>query len=570
MTEKLHTSRVSSEGVRGADIAVEVADPAAKEGRLEDDPDHVRPKVYQTGWRLHMLTAGICMSLLLSTLETTIVSTSLVSIVNDLHGFGQSGWVVTSYMLTYTGFLIIYAKLSDILGCKLLILISVALFTIFSIACGASISMLPLIIFRAFQGMGASGIYSLSTVMTPLMVPPAKYATYIGIMSSVFAISSVLGPLLGGVISDNTTWRWVFYLNGPGGVIAFSLLFFSIPFSFPYEGDSPQFFKTLVAQQSWRRIDIFGVISLLAASILLVFALQQAGTANAWNSGPIISAFVISGVLWVVWFAWQRRLSLAGGICEPVFPWRLACNRFVLGLLLNGFLTGLPFMAAIINIPQRMQTANGTTAIESGIRLLPLLLCSPLATTVAGLLISKLRTPPLYMFIAGCSFQILGVGLFSSLDPTERDIPARQYGYQVIMGFGFGFNLSTILMMTPMLVKPRDMAVAMGSVTQIRVLGGTIGLAICSTLLNNQITAETSRFLTPSQVGALLQSFQSIEHLPPGVQNEVRNVYGAAYGEQMRVMLYFSVVAMVSLVLLAERRPRRPELTESGEIKVWE
>lgn len=227
-------------------------------------------------------------------------------------------------------------------------------------------------------------------------------------------------------------------------------------------------------------------------------------------------------------------------------------------------------MAAIINIPQRMQTANGTTAIEAGIRLLPLLLCSPLATTVAGLLISKLRTPPLFMLIAGCSLQILGVGLFSSLDPTQREIPAKQYGYQVIMGFGFGFNLSTILMMTPMLVKPKDMAVAMGSVTQIRVLGGTIGLAICSTLLNNHITAETSKFLTPSQVGGLLQSFQSINLLPPVFQNEVRNVYGAAYGEQMRVMLYFSIVALASLGLLAERRPRRPELTENGEIKVWE
>ena len=110
----------------------------------------------------------------------------------------------------------------------------------------------------------------------------------------------------------------------------------------------------------------------------------------------------------------------------------------------------------------------------------------------------------------------------------------------------------------------------MGSVTQVRVLGGTIGLAICSTLLNNQIKAETAKFLTPSQVAALLQSFQSINQLPPDIQNEVRNVYGAAYGQQMRVMLYFSIVALLSLVLLAERRPRRPELTEDGELKVWE
>ena len=114
-------------------------------------------------------------------------------------------------------------------------------------------------------------------------------------------------------------------------------------------------------------------------------------------------------------------------------------------------------MAAIINIPQRLQTSNGTTAVEAGIRLLPLLLCSPIATTMAGLMISKLRAPPLFMLVAGCTLQILGVGLFSSLDPNQREIPAKQYGFQVIMGFGFGFNLSTIIMMTPMLVKPKDM-----------------------------------------------------------------------------------------------------------------
>ncbi|RBQ79305.1 hypothetical protein FVER14953_21271 [Fusarium verticillioides] len=172
-----------------------------------------KQKVYHTGWRLHALTSALCLSLLLSTLETTIVSTALVSIVDALQGFNMAGWIVTSYLVTYTGFLIIYSKLSDIFGCKLMLLVAITIFTVFSMACGASNSMVPLIVFRAFQGMGGSGIYSLSTIMVPLMVPPEKYATYISIMSSTFILSSVLGPILGGAITDHTTWRWVFYFK---------------------------------------------------------------------------------------------------------------------------------------------------------------------------------------------------------------------------------------------------------------------------------------------------------------------------------------------------------------------
>ncbi|KAK0636738.1 major facilitator superfamily transporter [Bombardia bombarda] len=527
--------------------------------------DNLRPRLYPTGWRLHALTSGLCLSLLLSTLETTIVSTSLVSIVNDLHGFSQSGWVVTSYLLTYTGFLIIYAKLSDILGAKLMIMSAITLFTVFSIACGFANSILSLIIFRAFQGMGASGIYSLVSVITPMMVPPTKYATYIAVISSVFAISSVMGPLLGGAITDNSTWRWVFWLNGPAAAVVLPLFFFTIPFSFPYE-KTPRFFSSLVSQRAWKRIDFLGAFLSLSASILLVFALEQAGVVYPWKSGPIISTFVISGVLFVTFLLWQRWLTLSDSAREPMFPWRLASDRFMLGLLLTGCLTGFPFMAAIIGIPQRLQTVNGTTAVEAGIRLLPLILCSPIATTLAGFLMSKLRIPPLYLVITGGALQTIGIGLFSSLDSRNLQIPAAQYGYQVIMGFGFGFILSTIVLMVPLVVKQKDMAVAMGSVTQIRVLGGTIGLAICSALLNNHITTEVSKILTPVEVQALLRSFHSIKLLAPETQLEVRRVYAAGYNEQMRVMLYFSIVSLLAILLLVERNPRHMRTKENGEL----
>ncbi|CVL02468.1 related to multidrug transporter [Fusarium mangiferae] len=528
---------------RNVEVAVGASDNATKQ------------KVYHTGWRLHALTSALCLSLLLSTLETTIVSTALVSIVDALHGFNMAGWIVTSYLVTYTGFLIIYSKLSDIFGCKLMLLLAITIFTVFSMACGASDSMVPLIVFRAFQGMGGSGIYSLSTIMVPLMVPPEKYATYISIMSSTFILSSVLGPILGGAITDHTTWRWVFYFNGPGGALAAVLLAFSVPFNFPY-GESDRFFHSLASKQMWKRVDFVGMTVSLAASILIIFALEQGGVAYPWGSGAIVSTFVLSGVLWIAFIAWERLLSKRDGVREPMFPWSLVHNRFVMGLLLNGFFTGFPFMAALINIPQRFQTVNMTSAINAGIRTLPLLLLSPLATAINGILVSKLRVPPLYTLFLGGSLQTIGVGLYSSLK-SSTSIASAQYGYEAIMGLGFGFNLSTILMMVPLVVTEKDLAVTMGSVTQIRVLGGTIGLAVCSALLINHIKREAVKFLTAEQVAQILLSSENIGMLSIETQSRTRVLYADAYSEQMRVMLYFSIASILSLVLLVERQPRK-------------
>ncbi|CZR35868.1 uncharacterized protein FPRO_00009 [Fusarium proliferatum ET1] len=534
---------VLSDNNRNVEVAAGSSDNATKQ------------KVYHTGWRLHALTSALCLSLLLSTLETTIVSTALVSIVDALEGFNMAGWIVTSYLVTYTGFLIIYSKLSDIFGCKLMLLLAITIFTVFSMACGASDSMVPLIVFRAFQGMGGSGIYSLSTIMVPLMVPPDKYATYISIMSSTFILSSVLGPILGGAITDHTTWRWVFYFNGPGGALAAVLLAFSVPFNFPY-GESDQFFHSLASKQMWKRVDFVGMAVSLAASILIIFALEQGGVAYPWGSGAIVSTFVLSGVFWIAFVAWERLLSSRDGVREPMFPWSLVHNRFVMGLLLNGFFTGFPFMAALINIPQRFQTVNTTSAINAGIRTLPLLLLSPLATAINGILVSKLGVPPLYTLFLGGSLQTIGVGLYSSLK-SSTSIASAQYGYEAIMGLGFGFNLSTILMMVPLVVTEKDLAVTMGSVTQIRVLGGTIGLAVCSALLINHIKREAVKFLTAEQVAQILLSSENIGMLSPETQSRIRVLYADASSEQMRVMLYFSIASILSLVLLVERQPRR-------------
>ncbi|KAH9435327.1 hypothetical protein MCOR02_004271 [Pyricularia oryzae] len=404
--------------------------------------------------------------------------------------------------------------------------------------------------------MGGSGIYSLSTLMVPLMVPPAKFATYITIVTSIFAISSVLGPIVGGAIADKTSWRWVFYINGPGGALAVLLVAFSVPFGFPY-GKSRVFLDNLRSRRTWRRIDFAGAFASLATSILLIFALQQGGVMYPWNSAPIVSTFVLSGVLWLFLLGWERWLSARNGICEPVFPQRLITNRFVLGLLLNGFLTGAPFMTTVINIPQRLQTVNSFSAIDAGIRMLPLLLLTPVASALSGLMVARLRVPPLFVLILGAALQCIGVGLFSSIGHSNLQVPAAQYGYQVLMGLGFGFSLSTILMMATIVVAEKDLAVTMGAATQLRVLGGTIGLAVAAALLMDNIRSEAARFLTPAELSSVLSSSGNIRLLSSEKQLETRMVFAAAYSRQMRAMLYFSLGALLSVMLLVEKKPRR-------------
>jgi len=198
------TKEIASQNAR-----IDISPTSSPSGTEQTD---AKPE-YMKGWRLYTLTAGIWISLFLSTLETTIVSTSLVSIADSLNGFNERNWVVTAYFLTYTGFLVIYAKLSSIFGTKTMFILALTIFTVFSIACGSAHTMTQLIILRAFQGIGGSGIYSMVLVIAPKLVPVTEYGKYIGIISSVFALASITGPLVGGAIATNTSWRWVFLLK---------------------------------------------------------------------------------------------------------------------------------------------------------------------------------------------------------------------------------------------------------------------------------------------------------------------------------------------------------------------
>lgn len=297
--------------------------------------DHEHQRIeYLKGWRLHILTFSLCLAIFLSTVETTIVSTALVAITNALNGFEKGNWVVTSYLLTYSGFLIILSKFSDIFGRKPLIILVVIWFTVFSAGCGAAQNLTDLIVLRALQGIGGGGIYTLVFVISLQMVPPEGLASLSGILSAAYAFSAVLGPLLGGLISDRTTWRWVFLMNVPPGVIVIVMLFLAMPAGFPYRTEKSEKMAKSFTMASIKKIDFAGAILILAASILFVSAIEEGGAEYSWSSAAVLSLLCVSIALWIAFFTWQKMASTRFSEHEPVLPWHLLTNRFTLGFLL--------------------------------------------------------------------------------------------------------------------------------------------------------------------------------------------------------------------------------------------
>ncbi|KAI2466980.1 putative MFS multidrug transporter [Annulohypoxylon bovei var. microspora] len=489
--------------------------------------------------QLGLVVLGLWVSLFLCSLETTIVSTSLIHIANDLHDLSNAGWIVVAYLLTFNAFILIWSKLSDTFGTKWLLLSANLVFCIFSIACAVSKTMVQLIIFRAFQGIGGSGMYSLTFVILAQVVPMDKLGICTGILSSVFALASLLGPILGGVISDRSTWRWIFWLNVPGVAIAFAILG-----KFMNGGKSGQ-----QVRKSMKTMDIVGAFLSLAWAILLIFALQEGGKAYEWDSGVIIGTLVsgiVMLIVFAVWEWWAYRYTNT----DSLFPVGLLKRSVVVLLFLNLLLLGFTFYVPVIQLPQRFQYVNGQTATRAGILLLPLTLVSPTTALVAGSLVGRHRFWAPGLTILGGCLNLIGITLMSTL-PTDNAVPGAQFGYQVIIGMSLGLMTPTLLYILKVEVPEKEMAGAMGVGNMGRTLGGCIGLAICGSLLQSELNKELPKFLTPQQIEAISASSGSAAQvLTPEQLIRVGRVYGDGFDLEFKGLIAFAGLSVITAVLL--------------------
>ncbi|KAF3064877.1 Multidrug resistance protein 3 [Daldinia childiae] len=498
------------------------------------------------GWQQVTLIITQLIGLLFSALDASIVSTSLVTISIDLQNFLDAPWVVLSYLLAYLGCAIGFAKLSDIFGRRDMLFCSWILFISFSIGCARSTTMTRLIICRAFQGMGGAGLYSLSQIVLFEVGPSDKPSLMGGLVGITLAVSYVLGPILGAVISSTSQWTIIFWINVPAGVMVLVAIYLTSPT------------ELIAHQRGWssiRKIDFVGNITVILACALLVFSLQEAGTYTyRWDSTTIVAALSIASLSWVAFFTWEIFIGLKGRThIEPIFPLRLFFRRVYASCVICTFCTGFIYLSVLVILPERFQIVSGESALYSGIHLLPLLGATSFGAFLAGI-ISRKRNNTSWTLMLAQVFQLVGISFMSTLKDATTETKA-QYGFQVILGLGFGLSLGAGTIMASVQSQSQDLAVAQGAIAQARVFGGAIGIAVCSIMFNRKVTVELSGKMDAEDLAALHHSPTIAPWLPDEIKLLVRSVYASAFTSDINIMIGIAAVGVIASAVTYERRP---------------
>ncbi|RAH48304.1 MFS general substrate transporter [Aspergillus brunneoviolaceus CBS 621.78] len=497
-----------------------------------------RPQSYTQGARLHLITAALALCLFLANLEIPIVTTALISITEELGGLNKIYWITTAYMLGYAGLLVISAKFSDVFERESSLLVAIFLFVVLSGACGAAETMEQLIVFRSFQGIGGASNYSICAAIILDLVPPEKYATYMSSLSIVYAVSLLCGPLMGGAISASSTWRWVFLLNVPPGALVGIGLAMVLPNRFPHRNEQPMaknaFSLWASLRQTIRKVDMLGFSMLLVATIFQVTALEEANQEFHWSSAFTIALLTISGLM---------RVTLSSECIKPVFPWRFLRNRVWMGMLLNSICLDTVWFSTMFQLPQRFQIVNQLTPLQAAVRFIPFTVAAPVASV-----------PLIYLVLSASLLQVVSYVLLGAM-PESLSIPAAQYGYQILAGFGCGVNLTLLILMTPFIIEKRDSAVAMGAIAQFRVMGGCIGISILTAVANGYLQSHLKHSLEAAQMQSILNSAEVLSALPQAEQSLVRGTFSASYNLQMKTLAGLAGgQALASLLMLQKNQ----------------
>jgi EmrB/QacA subfamily drug resistance transporter len=411
------------------------------------------------------ILSGLMMAMFLAALDQTVVSTAMRTIADDLHGFSIQAWATTAFLITSTIATPLYGKLSDMYGRKPFILFAVGVFIAGSALCGLAQSMYQLAAFRAVQGIGAGGLFSLALAIIGDVVPPRERAKYQGYFLAVFGTSSVLGPVLGGFFAGAHTilgvagWRWIFYINVPIALIAFLVIM-----------------RVLHIPQTRRRhrIDWPGAVALIICLVPLLTVAEQ-GRGWGWGSGRAVACYVIgaAGLVLFLLAEWRYR-------DEALIPLRLFRGRTFAVSSGSSFILGMAMFGGMLVLPLYLQIVKGATPTRAGLMTLPLVLGIMAGSILAGQTIA--RTGRYRIFpIVGSAFMLLALLLFVGVG---ADTPLWQTMLvMALMGLGLGGNMQPIVTAAQNAASPHDIGVSTSTVTFFRSMGGTLGAAVFLSIL---------------------------------------------------------------------------------------
>jgi EmrB/QacA subfamily drug resistance transporter len=477
------------------------------------------------GRALATVFAALMLGMFLAALDQTIVSTALPTIVGDLGGLDHLSWVVTSYLLASTISTPIYGKLGDMYGRKPVFLAAIVIFLAGSMLAGLSESMAQLIAFRFIQGAGAGGLMVSAQAIIGDIVPPRQRGRYMGLIGSVFAVASVAGPLLGGFFVDQLSWRWVFYVNLPIGVIAILIVVFKLKLRTPHNR---------------HRIDYLGATLLSGGVAALILLTSWGGVQYGWGS-PLIIALGVGGVLLLAAFVWQERRAE-----EPIIPLSLFRSRVFNVSSAMGATIGMAMFGAIVFIPLYLQLVYGSSATKSGLQMLPLMLGLLTAAILSGRAITRMGRYRVFP-IAGTATLVVGMFLLSRLGPDTATWMASVY--MLVVGVGIGLVMQVLVLIVQNDAPPENIGVATATATFFRSMGGSFGVAIFGAIFASRLSDELSHLPASvvDRVGSGVQlSPAEAAQLPPTMHTEFLEAFATALHG---VFLWGMAIAIIPFAL---------------------
>ena len=498
-----------------------------------------------------LVFSGLMLGMLLAALDQTIVSTALPTIVGELGGLDHLSWVVTAYLLTSTASVPLYGKISDLYGRRIMFQAAIAIFLVGSVLSGVAQDMLQLIVFRGVQGVGAGGLMAMSMAIIGDIVSPRERGRYTGYMGAVFAVASVAGPLLGGFFVDELSWRWVFYINVPLGIVA--LVVTSSVLKLPFHRQN-------------HRIDFLGAALLVAAVTALLLVSVWGGNEYEWSSPQILGLAAAGAALTALFLLQERRAA------EPILPLRLFGDSIFTVSSAVSFVMGAAMFGGIVFLPLFLQVVTGASATRSGLLMLPLMAGILVTSIGSGRIIAATgrykRWPVMGMAVAA-----VGMYLLSTMDTSTGRLESSLY--MLILGLGLGAVMQNLVLAVQNAAGYRDLGVVTSAVNFFRSLGGAFGVAIFGAVLSARLSDELPGLLPAGAAEgvdptALANSPEQIRALPGPLADAVveavaRSVHTVFLVAVPVILLGFALIWLLREIPLRETVHVGASLEGAGE-----
>jgi EmrB/QacA subfamily drug resistance transporter len=491
--------------------------------------------------------SGLVLGMLLAALDSTIVSTALPTIVGELGGLARLSWVVTTYLLAQTVVTPLYGKLGDMYGRKGVLQSAIVLFLVGSVLCGLSQNMTQLIVFRAIQGLGGGGLTVTTQAVVGDIVPPRDRGRYQGIFGAVYGLASIAGPLLGGYFTTHLSWRWIFYINLPLGIVALVVIASTLPSS---------------TERRHPSVDYLGTALLAVALSALVLVSDVSGTLRPLTSPMMLFLMAIAIVSLIAFIFVERRAT------EPVVPLRLFENRTFAVTSAVGLIVGFALFGSVTYLPLFLQVVKGASPTASGLEMLPMMAGMLVTSILSGQLISRTGRYKIFPIIGTL---VMAVGLYLMSRMTAQTTTQTASMIMLLLGLGLGMVMQVLVIAVQNDVEYRDLGVATSGATLFRLVGGSLGTAVLGAVFSFSLAHALARVLPGSARvsghGAL--NPETLRQLSPALRDIYIHAFTVALGT---IFMAAAGVALLGFLLMffMPEHPLRQTVAAASSIELGE